>query len=406
MSEFVRRVKQSQKPIVSRLSQLDIELTERCNNDCIHCYINRPANDPSARKREMTTVQVKDVLKQAADLGCLQVRFTGGEPLLRSDFEEVYVFARQLGLKVWLFTSGRPITPHLADLFVRIPLLRVIEITVYGMRRESYEAVTRAPGSFAQFQRALNLLRERNIPFVVKWVHLPPNKHETNEFEAWAKTIPWMTRPPVCTMFLDLRNRRDDAEKDASIKGLRVSPQEGLAMMTRDAAKYRRDVEGFASKFMGPHGDRLFHCGAGKCICVDAYGRVQPCMSIRAPEWTVNLISGTSTVRDGSASLADALTQFSQLRDLRANNPEYLHRCARCFLKGLCEQCPAKSLVEHGTLDTPVEYVCEVAHAQARYLGWLGENEHGWEVKVWKARLNKEGVSKLEMAPKCDIAAQ
>jgi radical SAM protein with 4Fe4S-binding SPASM domain len=262
------------------------------------------------------------------------------------------------------------------------------------MRQESYEAVTRVPGSFAQFQRGLNLLRERNIPFVVKWVVLPQNKHETDEFEAWAKTIPWMTRPPACAMFLDLRTRGDDAEKDAAIKQLRVSPQEGVAMMTRDTAKYRRDVEGFAARFMGPHGDQLFHCGAGQSICIDAYGRVQPCMSIRAPELTVDLVSGTSTAGDGKASLADALMRFSRLRDLRANNPEYLCRCARCFLKGLCEQCPAKSLAEHGTLDTPVEYLCEVAHAQARYLGWLGENEHGWQVTDWRGRLDRDGVSK------------
>jgi len=61
------------------------------------------------------------MLKQAADLGCLQVRLTGGEPLMRPDFEEIYVYARRLGLKVWLFTSGRPITPRLADVFARIP---------------------------------------------------------------------------------------------------------------------------------------------------------------------------------------------------------------------------------------------------------------------------------------------
>ena len=113
MSGFVRRVKQLTKTIPSRLVQLDLELTERCNYNCIHCCINRPANDPDARARELTTAQVKEVLKQAADLGCLQVRFTGGEPLLRSDFEELYVFARQSGLKVLLFTNGRLITSNL-----------------------------------------------------------------------------------------------------------------------------------------------------------------------------------------------------------------------------------------------------------------------------------------------------
>jgi radical SAM protein with 4Fe4S-binding SPASM domain len=375
MSEFVRRVKQPTKPLKPRLGQLDLELTERCNNDCIHCCINRPANDAAARAREMTTAQVKDLLQQAAGLGCLQVRFTGGEPLLRPDLEELYLYARRLGLKVLLFTNARLITPHLADLLRRIPPLVTIEITVYGMRQESYEAVARAPGSFAQFWRGVNLLLEHQVPFIVKSALLPPNKHEIDEFEAWAQTIPWMTKRPSYAMFFDLRDRRDDAVKNRLIESLRLSPQEGLALLTRDGARYRREMAEFAAKFMGPQGDQLFGCGAGCGICVDAYGRAQPCMGLRAPELTCEVV-GTK----GHASLREALEQFSRLRALKATNPQYLRRCAVCFLKGLCEQCPAKSWAEHGTLDTPVEYLCDVAHAQARYLGWLGDHEHGWQV--------------------------
>jgi hypothetical protein len=80
---------------------------------------------------------------------------------------------------------------------------------------------------------------------------------------------------------------------------------------------------------------------------------------------------------------------FPRLRELRAANPEYLRRCVRCFLKGLCEQCPAKSWAEHGTLDTPVAYYCAVAHAQARDLGLLGEHEQGWEVMDWRERIER-----------------
>ena len=60
MSEFVRHVTRPEKPVASRLGRLDIELTERCDNDCIHCCINLPAGDAAARAREMPTAQVKD----------------------------------------------------------------------------------------------------------------------------------------------------------------------------------------------------------------------------------------------------------------------------------------------------------------------------------------------------------
>lgn len=387
-----------------RLGQLDIELTERCNNSCIHCCINRPANDAAARVREMPTEQIKDILHQAADLGCLTVRFTGGEPLLRLDVRDLYLYARKLGLKVLFFTNARLITPQLADLFARVPPRAAIEISVYGMHPKSYEAVTRAPGSFDQFRRGVNLLLERRVPFVVKSVLLPQLKPERDEFEAWAGTIPGMTRPPNYTMFLDRRSRRDDAQKDALIVSLRPSPRDVLAVLTRNAAKYRRDMVQFGSRFMGPSGDRLFGCGANHGMCIDAYGRAQPCMGIRAPELTVGLTpvhppaSEAETVSAPHAleretvevRLADALERFRRLCDVRATNPEYLSRCARCFLKGLCEQCPAKSWGEHGTIDTPVTYLCDVAHTQARYLGWLNEKELGWEVRDWQERVHRE----------------
>ena len=378
MSEFVRQVKQPVKPLASRLGRLDIELTERCDNDCVHCCINLPAGDAAARAREIPTSQVKEILRQAADLGCMQVRFTGGEPLLRPDFEELYLFARRLGLKVLIFTNARHVTPALVDLLARIPPLVTMEVTVYGMHAESYEAVTRAPGSFAQFRRGVDLLLERRIPFVVKSALLPQNRAELDEFEAWAATIPWMTKAPGHSMFFDLRNRRDDPEKNRLVESLRLTPEDGVAVLTRDADRYRKGMKEFGSKFMRPPGDVLFGCGAGAGLSVDAYGRAQPCMGVRAPGLTVDLAGKT---------LSDALDHFSTLREMRATNPEYLRRCARCFLKGLCEQCPAKSWAEHGTYDTPVEYLCDVAHAQARWLGWLKDGEKGWEVAEWRQRV-------------------
>ena len=369
----------------SRLGSLDIELTERCNNDCIHCCINLPANDRDAKAKEMTTGQVKGILTQAAALGCLQVRFTGGEPLLRPDFEELYLFARRLGMKVLIFTNGRLITPQLADLLARIPPLVTMEITVYGMHSESYDAVSRVPGSFAQFKRGVDLLLERKIPFVVKSALLPPNKNDMNEFEAWAGTIRWMDKRPSYSMFFDLRNRRDNAEKNALIASLRLSPEDGVAVLTREAERYRNTTEEFAQKFMGPPGDVLFRCGAGCGLCIDAYGIAQPCMGVRAPELTRNVI-GT----ESAAPLADTLDFFTCLKNIKATNFDYLAHCAVCFIKGLCEQCPAKSWTECGTLDTPVEYLCSVAHAQAHWMGWLKDGEKAWEVKNWKERVGKK----------------
>ena len=363
------------------LGSLDIELTERCNNNCIHCCINLPVDDLNAKAKELSTSQIKSILEEAVSLGCLTVRFTGGEPLLRDDFEELYVFARKLGLKVLLFTNAALITPELADLFSRIPPLEKVEVTVYGMRKASYEGVTRVSGSFEAAWRGMKLLLDKKVPFIVKSPLLSFNKDEIDEFEEWAKSIPWMDKPPSYSMFFNLR-RRHDGRKNESIKKLRVTPEEGLKVLTRRKNKYLKEMKEFCSKFMRPPGDKLFSCGAGRAGgCVDAYGMFQPCMSLGHAETIYDLKKG---------SLKDALINFfPKVREIKAVNPDYLDRCAKCFLKGLCEQCPVKSYLESGTLDTPVEYYCEIAHAQARFLGLIKKGEMAWKIKDGKERVRE-----------------
>ncbi|MDD1706411.1 MAG: hypothetical protein LUQ12_05160, partial [Methanoregulaceae archaeon] len=124
---------------------------------------------------------------------------------------------------------------------------------------------------------------------------------------------------------------------------------------------------------------------------IDAYGWLQPCMFVRDPGLVVNL---------KTVPLKDAIPAIeSRIRGLRSTSPEYLKRCARCFLHGLCDQCPGKSWSEHGTLDTPVEYLCQVAHEKGRCLGLLNEGERAWEVTDWKPRVDRLKSQKTEESP-------
>jgi MoaA/NifB/PqqE/SkfB family radical SAM enzyme len=393
MSEYVTKTKQLVRPLASRLGHIDIELTERCNNNCIHCYINQPAYDLTLKEREMDSAFVKDLLRQAADLGCLSVRFTGGEPLLREDFTELYLYARRLGLKVLIFTNARLITKDLARLFARITPGQPIEVSVYGMQARSYDAVAGVSGAFADFQNGINLLREYNIPFVVKQSLLPQNRDEIAEFETFAFSLPAMDKGPGYAMNFDLRARRDDEEKNRRIRRLRVSPEETLAMLTRKPEKFIKEMRAFAGKFMGTQGDKIFVCGAGKSVSIDAYGNAQMCMLLRHPNTVYPMDRDLHRERHPESRLQPlgyALTEFfPRVLEMRAQNPDYLFRCAVCFLKSLCDQCPAKSWEEHGTLDTPVDYLCRVVHVKAVYMGLLFEEEKSWEIApaVWKRRL-------------------
>lgn len=365
-----------------RLVSLDMELTEQCNNNCIHCYINRPLHDDAARAQELSTGDVQRILEEAASLGCITVRFTGGEPFVRDDFPDIYVFGRRLGLRVGIFTNATLITEELADLFARIPPLEKIEISMYGMSREQYEGVTRTSGSFLDAQCGMELLRERNIPFVMKRVIVPPTAEGFDKFKLESGMTDGTDEQPPLSLFLNLRGRRDSEEKNGMICRLRCTPEDVVNIISRRHDEYVLSVRNLLTLQALTVSDKLFTCDAGmNSGCVDAYGLFQPCMLLRHPDTVYDLKRG---------SLKEALTTFFPvLRQKRPVNQDYRKRCSRCFLKNLCEQCPARSWMEHGTLDTPVEYFCHVTHAQARYLGLIGDDENAWEVPDYRERVQK-----------------
>jgi len=364
------------------LLHLDMELTERCNNNCSHCYINLPADDFQAKKRELIFEEIQSILNEAASLGCLTVRFTGGEPLLRDDFEDIYIYSRKLGLKVKIFTNGTLITPHLAELFSRFPPGDTIQVSLYGWNRKSYEAVSRVPGSFEGVQRGIKLLNAHNIPFIINAVVLPLKITAFQELEAWIKTVPLLNVPQPQILALHLSCRDRDETRDNRIKAFRVGPQEQLALEARKPESYIDDLIKFCSRFCGIPGDILFGCGAGVSRgCVDAYGNLQLCLLLRHPETVYHLKIG---------SLTHAILDFfPKIRKFKAKDPLYLERCARCFLHSLCEQCPAVSWMENRSLDSWPKHFCDFTQAQARFIGLLKEGEKSWEVTDWQERINK-----------------
>ena len=92
----------------------------------------------------------------------------------------------------------------------------------------------------------MNLLLENKVAFVVKGAVLPSNRKEIDEFEAWAATLPGMDRPPSYSMFFDSRCRRDSEEKNLMIRNLRLSPEEGLEILTRRQEEYLKE-KGFTN---------------------------------------------------------------------------------------------------------------------------------------------------------------
>jgi radical SAM protein with 4Fe4S-binding SPASM domain len=90
----------SRKP--SAPYRMDLALTYRCNNHCIHCY-----NESSRAKIEFSTDQWKKVLDKVWEVGIPHVVFTGGEPTLMENLPDLVDYAENLGVITGINTNGR-----------------------------------------------------------------------------------------------------------------------------------------------------------------------------------------------------------------------------------------------------------------------------------------------------------
>ena len=336
----------------------DLDLTARCNLNCRHCYINLPAGNPAAKATELTLAEIEHIAGQAVSMGALWCLLSGGEPLLRPDFADIYLMLKRLGLLVSVFTNATLVTPEHVALFKRYPP-RAIEVTVYGVTRQTYEAVTRRPGSFAQFQRGLGMLQEAGIKVTLKAMALQSNVHELAAIATFCRersATDFRFDP-----FLHLRYD-GDPQRNAEIRAERLSPEQVVAIEQADPERLQAVQEQCGALVL--HGeddaacDLIFHCGAGtSSFSVTWDGHFRLCSSLVGAESVYDLRQG---------SLQQAWEVFApQVRDRRSHSSEFWEHCHHCPLINLCAWCPASAALETGRLDGWVESFCHMA--QLRY---------------------------------------
>lgn len=343
----------------------DLEVTARCNLDCRHCYINLPAADREARAAELSPEEISNIAAEAVSMGAVLCLITGGEPLLRGDFSEIYLGLKRLGLLVSVFTNAALITPEHVRLFKNFPP-RVLEVSVYGVTPETYEAVTRRPGSFAKFRRGLDLLLENGVPVRLKAMALRANVHELPEIARFcrAHTRDYFRFDPLLHLRFD-----GDAARNTEIRGQRLSPKEIAAIEQADPERFQALKKG-CDTLIGPHCsqpgcDHLFHCNAGKAsFTISDRGVFRLCSSLWHPDCIYDLR------RESLRAAWERLVP--RVRECRSQKREFLEKCRACPLVNLCLWCPAHAYLETGSLDAWVEYFCQVAQVRARALGYSG----------------------------------
>lgn len=140
------------------------ELTSACNLRCLHCEASAGRRRPD----EVTTGEALALCDSLAEAGCEQCNVSGGEPLLRSDWQEICQRLVSRGIRVTLVTNGMLLDGE-AIQNARDVGVRAFALSLDGLR-DTHDRIRPAPdgaSSHAGVFRAVRLLREASFPIAV-----------------------------------------------------------------------------------------------------------------------------------------------------------------------------------------------------------------------------------------------
>lgn len=160
------------------------EIASRCNFRCLHCYIEESERQEN-KAADISTKQVYQIIDKLVDFGCLSLLLTGGEPLIRADFLEIYLYAKRKGLIVDIFTNASLITPEILDCFTEHPP-RMIQVSLYGINKNTFENLTQTKDLFEDIYNNLEMLLRDGFNVQLAFPILALNKNDFPKIKKYA----------------------------------------------------------------------------------------------------------------------------------------------------------------------------------------------------------------------------
>jgi MoaA/NifB/PqqE/SkfB family radical SAM enzyme len=332
--------------------EVSIDLTYRCNNACRHCWL-WTADTPAEIGRELKTDEWLEVIFQARALGARSWSLSGGEPMLREDFCEIFEAATHKSVEYGLNTNGTLITPAIAHL-LRRPGTKAVAI--YGATAGVYERVTRVPGSFEALLQGLAHLKEAGAGFVAQLVPMKSNHHQWAEMIDFARR--WTPHYKVGAPWLYLSALGSPA-RDAAIVRERLAPRDMVAL---DPPALDDATPELAER------DEMLYacCHALQDSChIDPYGGMSWCSFVKDPELRWPLRGAVGVEPGAVGRVWDEL--IPDAASGAYGGSEYHSRCGSCERRALCKWCDVYGYLEHRRHGAPVQYLCELAAETEKY---------------------------------------
>ncbi len=312
--ESATRIALDERSAESRPQKVYIHLTHNCNLECVYCY-NREHR--GYQRHDLTTEEIKGVIREVKELGGTEISFTGGEPLLRKDREEIFRFAHDRGLKTYVITNGTVNDDKTVDMVARY--VNFINVSLDSAREHEHEMI-RGEGTWKECVTFIRKLVERGrSDTFARAVVTKHNIDNIGEYPGFVKSLGCSLAP----ISVYLPNSVEEIEKYDLLPDMGrywEVIREYDRLLTQEFGK---------TNFLDEYFENNANCGMGNgIISIDSNGDVYPCQSLHFKEFKAGNIRENSLAEIGRES-----PQLKAIRDWRITN---VSDCAICSYSKVC----------------------------------------------------------------------
>lgn len=322
------------------------ELTPRCTLNCKMCYIHKSSFDKTAIAEEKDTGFWLDLAKDARDAGMLMLLLTGGEPMLRSDFDEIYRECKKLGLLVSVNTNATLIDEDKLRLFSEYPPHKV-SVTLYGASSETYGKLCGNPSAYQRVVDSIYELKKAGVNLKLNYSITPDNVADIPAVTAFIKEL---GVPAIAASYMFGSVRNCGEAYRLSAEDAAKAQLEWQRCMFGDEELANRLRSDSPPEPNGEMCSQRINCRAGlSTFWVTWQGEMTPCGMMSGPNIPVTDFAGA-------------------WQAIRAEREKIFlpAECSGCKHRKKCDMCAAVSLGETGRSDGVPPYACQKAYEYAR----------------------------------------
>ena len=330
------------------LSSFQIELTSKCNERCVHCYIPH-----KFKLYNITDELYYSTLEQLSKMNVLSVTLSGGEPMMHPHFKEFLRAAKKYDFYVNILSNLTLLDDETIQI-MKDGNVSSVQVSLYSMIPEHHDAITKLPGSFEKTKASILKLIENDLPLHVSCPTMKGNKDDYGEVLKWCHEHKIRAQ----TDYIMMAQYNHETENLANRLSVEEAGKVIESVMAEDV-DYQKAI--LAPDFVHHCNENQFNperrlCGVGiSSCCMVANGNVYPCAG-----WQEMVLGNLN-----ENSLQDIWDNSEKIKWLRGLKLKDLGNgeCCKCDKAAFCAPCMVRNANESPT-GNPLEinrHFCAVA---------------------------------------------